>query len=464
MREKNTEHHTNALKNLIIIVFLLLAFLLPILVGVNGKRTLCILSFMLNGLLFIFGIFRAQKKNPFSLELIYWIFMFLFMYFAPIIQYLLSDWPWQGILRSRDILFANAIILLFNVLFIVGGMLAARVKATRLPNFHVAHFLCGSFELKSKSRILVMIGIFLLTVFSLSQTGLMGIIVSRGQAQEVFYSGDNSAVELIVDLVLPAFFAYGVAEAAQEMKSKKKGYGRFIFLFLCLLICFFPTALPRYKMAAIYGTVFIVLFPSIKKGTRFFWLFIFAIAFAFPLMSAFRHVISMENLRSVFEDGFLAEYTTADYDAYRMLSSAITYVRNNGIVWGKQLLGVLLFFVPRSLWATKPEGSGAMLIRHEQGKDAFSNVSCPFLAEGYLNFGIVGLSLFAILLAIIIYKLDTYYWTYNQEDEYNIFSPYLFLIFMVFFLLRGDLLSGFAYLCGFVATGFLLKIIARYIG
>lgn len=185
--------------------------------------------------------------------------------------------------------------------------------------------------------------------------------------------------------------------------------------------------------------------------------------FAFPLLNAFRYIISFEKLISVFENGIISVYTEADYDAYRMLSSSVKYVGKNGAVFGRQLLGVLLFFVPSAIWKGKPGGSGALLIRDELGSGTVSNVSCPYIGEGYLNFGIIGAILFAMLLGIIVYKADKVYWKKNGEKEHLVFSPYLFLVFMIFFVMRGDLLSGFAYVCGFMATGYMLKIAAKYL-
>ena len=67
------------------------------------------------------------------------------------------------------------------------------------------------------------------------------------------------------------------------------------------------------------------------------------------------------------------------------------------ITWGYQLLGALFFFVPRAIWATKPIGSGAMLASHQPR--AFTNIAMPYWGEGYMNFGILGVVIFTIILA-----------------------------------------------------------------
>lgn len=450
--------------DMIAIAVLAMFVLLPLeVVRYREKSNLCIASFLVNGVFFLFGLFYARKKESISLGIVYWIFMFFFMYFAPLIQYLKSKFPWRGSFTDVEILTINTVIFLFNIAFLLGRFFAKKIKVIGFTNVNVSEFLCSDFSFGRKSRILMTLLACLMAGYSFSKTGLLGIVVSRVQATRVFYSGSNSAIELIVESVIPAFLAYIVAEAAQNVAARKEKPYRFILLLVCLLICFFPTSLPRYKTITIYGTVFLVMFPGLKKGAKFFWIFILALFFAFPIMNGFRHMLSMENLREVFDDGILSVYTDADYDAYRMLGSAISYTGNYGAEWGFPLLGALLFFVPRAIWPSKPGGSGAMLIRSEFGADTVSNVSCPYIGEGYLNFGFIGMILFGIFLGIWIYKLDRFYHDFHKEKDYVVFSPYLFIVFMLFFMLRGDLLSSFAYLCGFVVTGFLLRTAAKYI-
>lgn len=464
MNISSDRNNRSIINNLCVLFFLFVVFLTPFFaLPLGGKDILCLLSFGANGLVFIGGIFFTQRKHAFSLGLIYWIFMFFFMYYAPLIQYLLSVFPWQGLLTDDDVLATNGVVFLFNAVFAASGVVAARVKVEGYKQTDFSGFLSSGFAFQKKGKIIMTLIVCLLTAYSLSRTGFLGIVVARTQAVQAFYSGDNSAVELIVEAIIPSLIAYTVTEATQGMVSKKEKWIRFAVLLLCLLICFFPTTIPRYKTAAIYGAVFLVLFPQIKKGSKFFWIFILAMFFAFPLLNSVRRAISLESMQAVFQDGLLSPYLEADYDAYRMLASSIKYVGSNGIAWGTQLLGAILFFVPRSIWPSKPVGSGAMLIQSEFGVDTFSNVSCPFIAEGYINFGIVGVIVFAMLLGIFIEKIDTQYWL-NTADRYGVvFSPYLYLVFMLFFVLRGDLLSSFAYTCGFMLTGFLLKKIAKHL-
>ena len=445
------------IRSMIIIDFFVILSVIPLGVfGPAGKSIICILSFYLNAFIFVVGIVRARQRSAVSIGLIYWIFMYFFMFFAPLIQYLLNKFPWNGEISDTEIVQANTVVLLFVLLYLLGQYTAKRDLLKNAWKEEKANFLTSDLQFSHRMATVLTLICCLLAFYTVLKAGLHGIVASRNEATKVFYSGTNTTIRLIVESVIPAFMAYVTAESAKKVSSKAENPFRFIVLCLCILICFFPTAIPRYKMATIYGTIAVVAFPQIKKKDRFLWLFVVALFIAFPIFNTFRRELSLNNFSSVFGNGVLSNYTNADYDAYRMLVSCLRYVKKEGCTWGIQALGAFLFFVPRSIWPSKPVGSGSVLIRNEFGNDYFSNVSCPFVAEGYINFGIVGAALFGFLLGLFSEKTDTLYRNNNRDRE-NDFSPYYFLVFQMFFLLRGDLMSGIAYTLAFVLMGLILK-------
>lgn len=445
------------IRSMMVIDFFVILSVIPL--GVfdpAGKSLICILSFYVNAVIFIAGMVHARQRSAISIELIYWIFMYFFMFFAPLIQYLLNKFPWNGRISETEIVQANGVILLFVLLFLLGQYTARRTMRKHAQKEGKTDFLTADLQFSNRMATVMTLICCLLACYTVFKAGLHGIIAARNQATKVFYSGTNTTIKLLVESIIPAFMAYATAEAAQKVRNRAENPFRFLVLCLCLLICFFPTAIPRYKMATIYGTIAVVAFPQIKKKDRFFWLFVVALFIAFPIFNSFRRELSFEKFSSVFGNGVLSTYTNSDYDAYRMLVSSLRFVKKEGCTWGIQALAALLFFVPRSIWPSKPVGSGSVLIRNEFGNDYFSNVSCPLVAEGYINFGLVGAALFGFLLGLFSQKTDDRYRINNCELE-NDFSPYYFLVFQMFFLLRGDLLSGLAYTLAFVLTGRLLR-------
>jgi hypothetical protein len=145
---------------------------------------------------------------------------------------------------------------------------------------------------------------------------------------------------------------------------------------------------------------------------------------------------------------------SGNFDAYGMFALAIS--RGN-IVYGLNLFSAILFFIPRFLWPNKQIGSGAT-VSDQLGLD-LDNVSMPFFAEGYLAFGFFGIFLFVILLSRFVYKIDFlfyHYLSFKVSKNPIILIMYFNLIFLVFFIMRGDLLSSFAYLTGISLANYTL--------
>lgn len=85
------------------------------------------------------------------------------------------------------------------------------------------------------------------------------------------------------------------------------------------------------------------------------------------------------------------------FDSYQ---SILSVLNSEIITYGNQLLGVLLFWVPRSIWSNKPIGSGAFMA--EITNLDFSNISMNYFAEGYINFGVFGMFLFLLVWLIFL--------------------------------------------------------------
>ena len=108
------------------------------------------------------------------------------------------------------------------------------------------------------------------------------------------------------------------------------------------------------------------------------------------------------------------------------------------------------------MWPSKPIGSGAfvsanmLMTRYNMW---FSNISMPFPGEGYANFGVIGIILFAFILSLVS-KLTDEFCKYN--DLRLILS--LYVSFHMVFMLRGDLMSSFAYLVGILLAIFFVPL------
>ena len=209
----------------------------------------------------------------------------------------------------------------------------------------------------------------------------------------------------------------------------------------------------RNRVAIVYFGSLLLFSKRIKRGRCFIFTILIAIFIIFPILELTRNV-SLSVLTMADISHTLANIpfmlASGHFDAYTMIVSTVHFVRGYGITYGYQLLGVCLFFIPRSFWSGKPIGSGATIIEYYRGSDAFSNVSCPIIAEGYINFGVMGVILFACLLGGIAGIVDRNFWRKYKTTKLNIFYPYI--IPYVVFMSRGDMLSSFAFFIGMLSV------------
>ena len=237
---------------------------------------------------------------------------------------------------------------------------------------------------------------------------------------------------------------------ARAKQCGKSGPALLASLALMLVSCF-PAAMARYNMACIYGALLLlVCAPLFEKKGLFPVLFLIAFLVIFPAANSYRwedFTFSMFGEAIVDAIGNLPRgFCAVDYDAYSMVARTLQYVGSVGATGGYQLLGSLLFFVPRALWPTKPEGSGN-LVCAAQGQTQL-NISSPLPAEGIVNFGIAGLLIFAVVAALVCRRLDR--WFVESESPLRLFYPFACLL--LFFMMRGDLLSSFAFTVGYLVS------------
>ena len=154
--------------------------------------------------------------------------------------------------------------------------------------------------------------------------------------------------------------------------------------------------------------------------------------------------------------------TDPNFDAFAMLGSITQYTDNYGYSWGHQMLLPGFFWVPRSVWNSKPIGTPDMVAGD---MDLFSlNVSSPLWGEGYINFGIFGLFIFLFVFGWLARAADDFLaqTTGKQGPAFQTVISSFFAA-NTFILLRGDLTSGVMYLQLVIAFSLLILYLNRYL-
>lgn len=383
--------------------------------------------------------------QPYSLNKVWWLFSLIFLGIIPSLQLAVHTMPWHtGDIKPAMMLRANALILLC-----LGIYEGVRLWASRnfIPQPEhapppVAPVLIRQFAHLAPA-IMLTCGGAMLVIF-----GVKGFIL-RGHMETALWQ-HSTTFQLLFDKGLRGTMLWCCIASIVLYRQHKLGLSTLLLVLIPGALFNFPLALPRYLTLTIYLSWALAAGLHIFRRRHAFSAILLGLFLLIaPLFGVTRYAgIDMEERLAHPAAIFQKAVLVSDYDAWSSLCRTMQYCSTHGSTGGRQLTGVVLFFVPRSVWPSKPIGSGAWLFN--QLDLGFNNVACTFLAEGYINFGIAGSIVFAALMALLIARYDGWYWRRSGRVRFTLPRLFYFVaIGMLFFILRGDLLSSAAYTVGF---------------
>lgn len=409
--------------------------------NVNG---VVLFTFIFNGVIIFLRLLKNSKLG-YSLSSVIDMFMFVFMFLAPMIQYLNKIFPWGNayLISDKIIVVTNFIILLFLLIYyLFYGKFILKYKKNK-KNFTLVSFINIQLILDIGFVISILGGIYIISI-----TGIQNLF-----ARSTNSLGLDNTQGLIVNNFLKGFPTTTLLMNLVYWKKNRRFHNLFQVLTLSLLTVLlnFPTGTARFQVAVVYLALLIVTKQKFNNKYLFKYVLFIGLFVIFPLLNVFRRntFADLATLNITLPNP-IDSFLTGNYDTYSMLARSIIYVSTNGTTLGSQLLGNVFFFIPRSLWPDKPIGSGVFIGEYFGWE--FTNVSMPYIGEGYINFGLFGIVLFSVFLAFITSKLD-----YNYEEMVGqsykkvslISIVYPMLIGYLFFIMRGDLLSSLSYTLGY---------------
>jgi len=440
-------------KRLFILLVLLIVFILlqisntlPI-----QHRLLFITNFVV--LLFFTAFYLLNEKDFSPFIASYIVFSFLFFIIAPILQ--LDEYFkgksthfFNGLTYSNQlILKANLLIIIFHVFFLT------------------TYFYLNSYYKKPKEIIYNKNTPFYILVFFIINI-IVFIFKYDYLIAKINFTSYSSSTSKMSEILNGKFFFFlpfaplilGIYYLKNNWNSRKQNfyiiYAIVILLFFLFLLYKNPLTEKRNALGPIYISLIFILNPRwINTNFKMLSLLLFSLIVLFPLSSlithsnkdlsemSFKEIVSYKNVKESVSN----QFTNLNFDAFLMVATTVDHVEKKGYSLGRQLLPSGLFFIPRAIWKSKPISSGQLMGQHIQkyhDKDKwFHNLAMPFVAESYLDFGIIGVILYAILLAFICLKFVNWL---KSNDPLRQVSAFYFSIHLIF-LLRGDLTNGFVY-------------------
>jgi hypothetical protein len=398
-------------------------------------------------------------------EMIFWGYSYGFMGLAPLTQLRESLWP--DTVPRVDVTYAGAAALIAIVgcgAFLIGAGVDNATSLGRSAQVKRIHSTINQiFTINYSRTILLCAFAILVNIYYLSQVGWLQFLLSREEASTAATEAWPSAIHLDVMVgacsamaLLVAFIAlmrfrneakrarmWGENASPAVMRSN-------MALIIIIGILLANTMNPLSNARQFAGTAILAaatafgLFTTRHRFRVAGCGFLAGMFVIFPLADAFRFSGKAELKATNPIQALLSN----DFDSFAQMMNGYLVGARDGIVPGRQLSGVLLFWVPRTIWTHKPVDT-AQYIADGRGY-GFTNLSSPLWIEFYLNGSWVLLAVGMFALGFGLHRWDT-----RLDAQFDVYRmPGLLGCILPFFMmivLRGPLLQSATYL-GFIAA------------
>lgn len=375
--------------------------------------------------------------RPRLFELTFWTFVYVFLVLAPIVQFSSGDYPSTTPAMATGLNFSAMTVVLIGCMSAVVGISSGKTG-------QVASAAAGVH--KKRTWILVAASLAI-NAYYVAKIGPSNFFATRDQLTRVMnmiWPNTSTAALIHGVATMPLLVAFGALLQLRRQEDHGRRLSSQIPLWIvagALLVSVNPISGARYY----FGTVALSLaamlgaYATPARVRRSALAFILGLIFIFPVADIFRHTETFVIDRS----GPVASMTSGDFDAIDQINNTVRYVEDRGVTYGRQALGPVLFWVPRSVWPDKPTDSGILIAKYRGY--SFENLSEPLFAELFINGGWIALIVGMVMVGRLLHRGDSQL----ASDLAGKRSPGVLnqiLPFYLVILLRGSLLQATALL------------------
>ncbi|MGH3556135.1 MAG: hypothetical protein ACRDTK_01185 [Mycobacterium sp.] len=393
-------------------------------------------------------------------ELMFWGYSYAFLCLAPLAQLRENHWP--NTVPRVDVTCTTAAALMVIVgccAFLAGAGLdnVTSVRRCDHPAKRTHDTAKQRFTVNYRRTMLLCVFAIVTDTYYISQVGWLLFLKSRYEVSETeraVWPHDNLGVIMRACSYMALLVAFvALMHFRKEAKSARMGgenisttvmrssMALLVIVGILLANSMNPISNARYLSgtAILAAATVFGLFATRRRFRITACGFLAGMLVIFPLADAFR-VSRQAELKSTSP---IQSLLSADYDSFAELMNGYLVAARDGIVPGKQFSGVLLFWLPRSLWTHKPVDTG-IYIANVRGY-SFTNLSAPLWIEFYLNGGWVLLAVAMLALGFGLHRWDT---RLNAQFDLGRIPGVLgcILPFYLMILLRGSLLQATSFL------------------
>jgi hypothetical protein len=405
---------------------------------------------------FAFLIGKGERR---LFEMMFWCYTYIFLGLAPLVQLREDFWPFSVPRIDNTYVGAATLIVLVGCwAFLAGVRFDSVASARRRRSAERTYAVVKqAFTINYARTVVLSVIAILIDLYFLSKLGWTIFLQNRTEAVDAqsdiwgqsstfaIMRGAAATAPLVAFLALVRF-RKEVRRArmwGQNVSSAVLGSNTVLLIVVGLLLAvvmnpvsnaryFFGTAM--LSVATAFG-----LFATSRRFRVTACGFLVGMLVIFPLADAFR-VSDEGQLKSTNPIELLL---AGDYDSFAQLMNGYLVGARDGIVPFKQLSGVVFFWVPRTLWTSKPMDTGPYIA---EGRGYFfTNLSAPLWIEFYLNGGWLLLAVGMFAVGVAVHRWDT-----RLEAQFSYYRmPSLLgciLPFYLMILLRGSLLQAASFL------------------
>lgn len=467
--------HLHVLGTLISTALLCFCYLYPIFLCLESSEKVGGLFLFSNFVIVLFCIVGlALESKPYTLMKVQWFFIFFFLGLAPLYQTLTGYVPWDFSVSIDLKIKANCVIILWEVVSLMAILAHRKRKKNCSINNNVIEVVTLMIPNSDTGRFLMAL---VSSVFFIGLIGLVGFnnLAVRGEANV----GDvGSPLVTVLNYFLRSAPVFVLGYFIIQLRDKQMRFQLTSILLLLFLFCETyisnnPESMSRFQVAAVYlGIILLMIKPTAMKSRTFEILFVLVIVVAFPFFSLLKRLTMAEALSSGFFSNFelLTIFNNVDFDAYSMLCRIIRQVDYSGLMLGRQILSTLFFFVPRAVIPIKGVPTGTLIaeLQHQW----YTNLSAPVIGEAFIDFGYLGIIVYALVLTVFLIRIDENYWRVIYSYEKNAVTKggvsyielgYPFAVGFLFYIMRGALQPTFLRFMGFYLFLICIFVFQRFV-
>jgi hypothetical protein len=394
------------------------------------------LSLMLLYIIFVFcsiGLYLSISK-AYLFQGITWSFWITFLCIAPIVQIKMNKFPLRADTSPTNNQLSVVIILIATIFLLIGSILQSK---DGIPMLIINN---GGNKSENFIRALSLLALisFLLIVF---RSSLSVFLLTRYEFEQATQDAlINPQVGLIVVYLCKTTSticaSYFLMNSKSDALSRSGPIMRAFFISQAVYVNN-PISSSRLGFIAMLIVIVLSVGKISENLVRYLILSIVPFyLFIFPLLDRYRY-------RSVLskKTGLYEAFLNSDFDAYQQLSNTISFVEERGYQMGEQLLGAIMLFVPNEFWTSKPIPSGPLVASAVNLR--FTNLSSPIPAESFIDFGFVGVMIYAFVIGNLIFRVDRFIQKKVKMKDFSSIPLILFLTLsgQLALLLRGALIG-----------------------